>query len=125
MLKLQGYYNPTAGSNVYYACGAGTYASTSGSSACSLVPTGYYMPFAGFVNSWPCSTSLQAGAVTCNTGGWVGGWVGRWVGAAATSTIELYNTVFYKYEWHLCRHITHQVLAWCARLASTSVDPAV
>ena len=62
-----GYYNPAAGSNIYYACPAGSY-SAAGQSACSLSPVATYMPLAASNTYWSCSISNLYGAQTCNTG---------------------------------------------------------
>ena len=71
---VSGHYNPTAGSNVYYACPPGSYRASSGSigsSSCTLSTSGSYMPFSGSsvsVASFPCATSLLPGASLCNSG---------------------------------------------------------
>ena len=67
-LPIAGHYNPTAGSNVYYACPLGSYRTLAGYSSCVLAAASYYMPFPGSLVSWSCATSLMAGAVVCNSG---------------------------------------------------------
>ena len=65
---VSGYYNPTAGSNVYYACPPGSYTNERAGASCDLAGPGYYAPFPASTELLPCTTSLLPGAVVCNSG---------------------------------------------------------
>ena len=68
IFSLSGYFNPTAGTNIYYACQPGTFASSPGSTACRLADDGAFMPLVASAAQWSCSTTLLDGSLTCNTG---------------------------------------------------------
>ena len=53
---------------MFYACAPGSYAASAGLTACTLVPTGNYVPLFALKTYWACWTSLQLGPLTCNTG---------------------------------------------------------
>ena len=53
---------------MFYACPSGSYAPSTGSSMCSLITTGNYVPFPGSPLYLSCGTALLAGASVCNAG---------------------------------------------------------
>ena len=67
--NFAGYYNSLAGSNIYYACPAGSYSSL-GSSSCTLCAA-RLTSNAVSTTCTSCTTAWLAGAAVCNVGEWV------------------------------------------------------